>query len=60
MQNFSDLHLVFIKIKLLLVYLLLDVLDSLTNCSDLISSLVIWNLDIEMSFEIHDKLYDVK
>ena len=38
----------------------LDVLDSVAYCSDLITCIIIWNLDIELLLEIHDKLYDVK
>ena len=46
--------------KLFLVYLAFNVADSVTYCRDLVTSVYVWNLDVELLLEVHDKLYDVK
>ena len=55
----ASLYFVF-QTKLFCIYFVLDVLDSITYSCDLITSVIIWNLNIELLLEIHDKLNDVE
>ena len=46
--------------KLFSVYLVLNVLDSIAYCRDLITCILVWNLYLELLLEIHDKFNDIK